>query len=176
MAWVPEPQHGAGWAPLGPHCNRQSVSMGAVLSRDQGGRRTLGSQGSKDLKCGAACITHALRGAVCAPWQTQHPCVYVFVVCCPAGQVQVWDTQDEESMDPLLNISDGFDAEVRGGSGALGFRVQIFNCLCAGVKQQTLTPAQLTCKQAAGLVCWGGARQELASQERGAEPCCPCGM
>lgn len=28
-------------------------------------------------------------------------------------QVQVWDTQDEDSMDPLLNISDGFDAQVR---------------------------------------------------------------
>lgn len=111
-------------------------------------------------------------------WPTQHPCVCVLVVCCPAGQVQVWDTQDEESMDPLLNIADeGFDAEVRGGSGALGFRVlKPLVCLCAGVKQQMLTPAQLICKQAARLVCWGGARQELASQERGSEPCCPCGM
>lgn len=24
----------------------------------------------------------------------------------------MWDTQDEDSMDPLLNISDGFDAQV----------------------------------------------------------------
>lgn len=34
------------------------------------------------------------------------------VCCCTLLQVQVWDTQDEDSMDPLLNISDGFDAQV----------------------------------------------------------------
>jgi hypothetical protein len=70
-----------------------------------------------------------------APGLMERACVCAGGVLCPAVQVQVWDTQDEESMDPLLNIADGFDAEVRGvvqGSrGSNGFRVQ--GCVCARV-------------------------------------------
>lgn len=69
-------------------------------------------------KGGAACITRS-GSSRCA--DSTPLCICVGVVCCRAGQVQVWDTQDEESMDPLLNIADGFDAEVRGGLGAGGF-------------------------------------------------------